>query len=94
MGLLIKTSFLMSIFCAIVGSWLKLAHIHGSATLFVIAILTAVVFIILCLTEIIRSTKLNRSEKLMWTVGLIFMGNITGIVYLLSGRKRIVTTHA
>jgi hypothetical protein len=41
--------------------------------------------------EISNSKKVTGLEKLMWLVGFIFISHITGLVYLLSARKRIIT---
>jgi type IV secretory pathway component VirB8 len=51
------------------------------------------VFVVSALTEVWRSVRINKNEKIMWTIAFIFMGflgAIAGIVYLLLGRKRIV----
>jgi hypothetical protein len=45
------------------------------------------------LYEIWNSYRIDKNEKIMWTIAFIFMGilgAIAGIVYLLMGRKRVV----
>jgi type IV secretory pathway component VirB8 len=51
------------------------------------------VFVVSALSEVWRSERIDKNEKIMWTIAFVFMGflgAIAGIVYLLLGRKRTV----
>lgn len=52
--------------------------------------LAGIVFLIVAIPEIMRSKNLNRTEKMMWVVSLIFFFAISATVYLLLGRRRVV----
>lgn len=82
--------FTISIVVVILGALFKIMHYPYSLTLMIIGLLSMLLFWILTLTEIMSSTRISGSEKFMWLIGLIFCGSIAGLVYLLSGRKRII----
>ena len=72
------------------GAMFRIMHYAGAETLLVIGVLTWLVFIITALYEVQRSATINRTEKLMWTVGFILIAGITAIIYLLFGRRKVV----
>jgi hypothetical protein len=55
---------------------------------------TAITFIALAVYEVIQSSRINMNEKIMWVIGLLFLGIIGSALYWFSGRKRIVATVA
>ena len=58
-----------------------------------IAILATIIYTVLALYEINSSKQINTSEKIMWTIGFLFINTITAIVYFIAGRKRITDQH-
>ena len=82
--------FTLSIVLVTLGALFKIMHYPYSQTLMIIGLLSMLVFWFLTLSEIISSTRIPGSEKFMWIIGLIFCGSIAGLVYLLSGRSRII----
>ena len=88
---IITLSFSLSFLITIIGALMKIMHWPYSAEVMIIGLLSQLVFIIICLTEISKSDKIDGTEKFMWFIGFIFIGTITGLVYLLSARKRIIT---
>lgn len=87
---LFKYFFAIAFFVSIVAATLKILHVEGSQTLFIIAVLSTAIYILLGVFEVNYSTKIKSPEKIMWTIGFIFLGFITGIIYLFAARKRIV----
>ena len=87
---LIRSIYLVSLFITIIGAVLKISHIDGAKAIISIGIVVSLVFILFSVYEVNISKQIDRNEKLMWTVGLIFISSITGFVYLFSARKRIV----
>jgi type IV secretory pathway component VirB8 len=72
---------------------MKILHLPGAEELLIVSVVSNGVFVVSALTEVWRSVRINKNEKIMWTIAFIFMGflgAIAGIVYLLLGRKRIV----
>lgn len=89
-GTVVITGFFASLILSIIGAYLKITHAAGADTWLWISFVAWVVFIIAAIYEVVNSTTINRSEKIMWVVGFILLGSITGIVYLILGRKRVV----
>lgn len=47
-------------------------------------------FILMALIEIYRSKNIPLAEKIMWTAGFLFLNMITGLIYFLLSRKRVI----
>ena len=88
--LFIRSIYLVSLFITIIGAVLKISHIDGAEAVITIGIAISMVFILFSVYEVNISKRIDRNEKLMWTVSLIFISSITGFVYVFSARKRIV----
>jgi len=88
--LFIRSIYLVSLFITIIGAVLKISHIDGAKAIITIGIAVSMVFILFSVYEVNISNRIDRNEKLMWTVGLIFISSITGFVYVFSARKRII----
>lgn len=87
---ILRTSLFISIGIAILATWFKLMHEPGSDSFLLISMVAASVFIITAILEVSQSEKIDRSEKIMWIVGFLFLTGIAGLVYIFSGRKRVV----
>jgi len=83
-------SYILSIFILIGGALVKIIHWPGSHLFLVLGILLLVVFIISALSEVYSSKNIKTDEKVMWTVGFIMFGSISGFIYLAMARKRIL----
>jgi hypothetical protein len=46
-------------------------------------------YAIIGIIEVKNSKKINNPEKIMWTIGFLFLSLITGLIYLFFGKKRI-----
>jgi hypothetical protein len=87
---ILNISLLFSIIITIVGALFKILHYPYSQLFLASGFISMLVFCLVAISEIKSSTKINQSEKFMWIFGLIFISNITSLVYLLSARKRII----
>ncbi|WP_162425621.1 GldL-related protein [Pontibacter pudoricolor] len=85
----LSTLFILSFCLGLVGALFKIMHWPGSDSILLSAIGIWIVFILLALQEIISSTNINKSEKIMWAFGMLLMSGIVGVVYMLVGRRRI-----
>jgi hypothetical protein len=90
---ILNISFTSSIVVVIVGALFKIMHFPFAQPFLIAGVLAMVVFWFVAMYEIKSSTKIDASEKFMWFIGLIFCGSIAGLVYLLSGRKRIINNN-
>jgi hypothetical protein len=89
-GIIVKTSFAFSILTTIVGACLKIIHSEGAEVLLIIGLIASLIFIVTAVYEVRTSKRIGYAEKTMWTIALIFIGGITGIIYMIVGRRRIV----
>ena len=88
--ILISTSYAMGTGFSIYTTYLKTNHLHFSTVLLVIGVLSTIVFILLALNEILRSTRIKKSEKITWTISIILLSSLSGFVYLIAARKQII----
>lgn len=87
---ILRSSLFISIGIAILAAWYKLMHKPGADSLMLVSIIAGVVFMIIGIMEVSRSEKINRSEKIMWVFGFIFLTTIAGLIYVFNARKRVV----
>ena len=93
LGKIVSWSFFISLVLSLVGALIKILHLPGADQLLMAGIVSNGVFVVSALTEVWRSARIDKNEKIMWTIAFVFMGflgAIAGIVYLLMGRKRVV----
>jgi predicted membrane channel-forming protein YqfA (hemolysin III family) len=93
LGKIVSWSFFISLALSLVGALMKILHLPGAEQLLMVGVVSNGVFVVSALTEVWRSVRIDKNEKIMWTIAFVFMGflgAIAGIVYLLLGRKRIV----
>lgn len=92
LGKIVSWSFFISLVMSLVGALMKILHLPGADQLLIIGMVSNGVFVVSALSELWRSARIDKNEKIMWTIAFVFMGYlgaIAGIVYLLLGRKRI-----
>ena len=85
-----KISFFISVIGILFGAVLKIMHSPFADLLLELSFAFYLVFAVLALFEVYQSYKIETTEKIMWTIGLLFLGSVVGILYLVAGRKRIV----
>ena len=93
LGRIVTWSFFISLVLVLVGAFMKILHLPGAEQLLIVGMVTNGVFVVSALSEVWRSERIDKNEKIMWTIAFIFMGvlgTMAGIVYLLLGRKRVV----
>jgi hypothetical protein len=71
------------------GALMKITHLPGSEALLIIGILGNAVFIVCALNEVWTSMRIDKNEKIMWTIALFFLGTLGSLIYFLLGRKRV-----
>ena len=89
-GTVVKWSFFFSICIVILGTGMKITHLPGAEELLIIGIVGHVVFIVSALNEVWTSIRIEKHEKIMWTISFIFTGTLGPIIYFLLRRKRVV----
>ena len=89
-GTVVKWSFFFSICIVMIGTLMKITHLPGAEILLMIGLLGNVVFIVSALNEVWNSIRIEKGEKIMWTISFIFTGTLGPIIYFLLRRKRVV----
>jgi Phospholipase_D-nuclease N-terminal len=89
-GTVVKLSFFVSICFVMLGAIMKITHLPGAEALLIIGILGNVVFIVSALNEVWTSIRIEKGEKIMWTIAFFFIGTLGPIIYILLGRKRVI----
>ena len=79
-------SFIILFLCAI----FKILHQPFGSEIMGLALISSIIYIVLSLLEIFKSERIDKTEKIMWLVGFIFLGTVAGFIYLISARKRIL----
>ena len=87
----IKVSFVLSLLLTSAGAMLKILHEPKSEPFLILGIIASIIFIVLAIYEVRTSTRIDRTEKTMWTIAFIFMCGLTGLIYFIMGRKRIIS---
>lgn len=85
-----KFSFLTSTLFSIVGAYLKLNTVAGANFVLAIAILATIAYIVVGIYEVQTSPKIQNAKKIVWTIGFLTFPFLVGLLYLASGRKRVV----
>ncbi|MBA4140778.1 MAG: PLDc N-terminal domain-containing protein [Segetibacter sp.] len=91
LGTIVIISFFISFILTLIGAYLKITHSEGADTGLIIGVIASLVFIVSAIYEVRTSSRINHSEKTMWTIAFIFFSNIAGLIYILIGRKRIAS---
>lgn len=86
----IRQSYSLSILMTIIGAILKINHHTLATPVMAIGLILLAIFIIAAIYEVMNSSKIGGNEKFMWIIGFLFFGSISGFVYLVSARKRII----
>lgn len=86
---ILRSSLFVCIGITILAAWYKIMHKPGADPLILVSLIAGAVFIITAIIEVSRSEKIDRSEKIMWILGFLFLTTIAGLIYVLSARKRV-----
>ncbi|MDB5211342.1 MAG: hypothetical protein JWQ30_2169 [Sediminibacterium sp.] len=89
---IISWSYIISIASFGLTIYAKIAHSESTMTLFVLALLTQLVFAVFAIYELRGSEHFTRREKADWTVLIVCAPLIFGTYYLLRLRHRILPT--
>jgi hypothetical protein len=83
-----KVSLIITIVFNLLGTYFKIAHYPYGNMLIWIGIIASLGFIISGLADVFKNENSRPMEKLMWTVGFIFLSFIAGLLYYPKFKKR------
>ena len=84
---LIKTCFFSNIVLAGIGFSIFPEHKTGADIFLVFALIFILGFLSIAIYEIVNSSKLSKTEKILWPIGIILLSSIGQIIYLVSRKK-------
>ncbi len=70
----------------------KIIHLEGADTWLMIGLIAYLVFIVTAIYEVRTSRRIDHRQKTLWTIGFILLSSVTGLLYILIGRKNIAAT--
>jgi hypothetical protein len=85
----LPATYLFNVAILLVMISLTLNHIPASQLLFGALVTSQFFYVIPCMVEVNRSTRIPRHEKTTWIIGLLFITVVAGGIYIFSARKRI-----
>jgi len=83
-----KYSLIFAIIFILLGAYFKIAHYPHGDLLTGLGLLISLVFIVLGLLDVLLKSNYKSIEKIMWTVGLILLSWIAGLLYYPKFKKR------
>ena len=87
---LMGLSYFFGAALTIYGAYLKIMHLENANIFFQLGLFVSLTFIVLAISEIFASKKINLLEKAIWLLGFLLMNCITGFFYLTRARRRII----
>lgn len=83
-----KVALIITVIFNLLGTFFKISHYPHGSLLLSISVITSLVFIILGLIDVYKNNNSKPYEKIMWTVGFIFLSWIAGLLYYSKFKKR------
>jgi len=71
--MLYKASLLLTALIDLVGAFFKIQHYPNGGILMQMSVVASLIFMILGLTDVYRNNTFKPSDKLIWTIGFIFL---------------------
>ena len=89
-GNIVRWSYIIGLITSLAGAYLKILHSQGADVLLALGLGASLVFILTAIYEVQTSKRIGSQDKIMWTIALIFLSGIAGLVYFFGVRKRVV----
>jgi ABC-type polysaccharide/polyol phosphate export permease len=83
-----KVSLILTIVLNVLGAYFKIAHYPHGTLLLSVSFIASLVFVISGLIDVFKNDNCKTHEKIMWTVGFIFLSWIAGLLYYPKFKKR------
>jgi drug/metabolite transporter (DMT)-like permease len=89
-GNIVRWSYIVGLITTLAGAYLNILHAQGADVLLALGLGASLVFILTAIYEVQTSKRIGSQDKIMWTIALIFMSGIAGLMYFFWVRKRVV----
>ena len=74
----------------LLGAYLKITHQANANTFLQIGLPISFIFVVLSVTELFRSNKINQFIRWLWVIGLMCCTTLFGFIYLTRKRQQII----
>ena len=76
----------------VMGIMLKIFHIGGTFgnIIIMLSLVLTLVFVVIAIFEINNSGRITSKEKIIWTLALLLFNILSGLIYFLIARPRIL----
>jgi hypothetical protein len=81
--------FTFSITTFLIGFVMQMTHVEHALFILALGLLSWVVFLLFALYEIVNTDKIDGLMKFLWVLGFFLLGIFTGLLYVLSERKKL-----
>ena len=83
-----KVALIITVVFSLLGVFFRISHYPYGKLLLAISFIASLVFIVLGLIDVIDNERSKIHEKIMWTIGFIFLSWIAGILYYPKFKQR------
>ena len=83
--------YIVSFVTTIIAAYFNSTQSSLTQTFLTLGILASIAYIYVALNEIWKS-NIPRLHKINWTFGFLLINSIAGLVYLISGRKKVMNS--
>lgn len=88
---ILHLSFSIGFGISLYAAFIELAGLPKDVVLLALSGTTTLIFLLMVLSEVFGSTRIKRSEKVVWTISIILFNYLAGLVYLLRGRRHVAS---
>jgi hypothetical protein len=88
--IIIISSYVIGLISSFISVLISTNQIDDVLLINIIICVSGVIFIGVSLYEIISSTHLRTTEKIIWSICIILLNPFSGLFYLLGGRQKII----
>jgi hypothetical protein len=85
---LVPIVFISGVLLSLIGAYLKIRHIDGADFVLGAALVCSLLFIIFALVEVWNTDRVRKQDRVMWTVAILLLGSIGGLMYFIFGRRK------
>ena len=82
-------SFAAGLISTCLAAFMRLQGHPSSVNLMIIGLVFALLFMILALIEIWNADHFQQRDRVMWSIAVVFLGTIGGLIYFMRGRIRV-----
>jgi hypothetical protein len=84
--------FITGVLLSLIGAYLKITHVAMADYVLGAALVCSLMFMIFALVEVWNTDSVRKQDRVLWTVAILLLGSVAGLIYLIYRRKRPVSS--